>query len=97
MISPIPHVMVAMRYHACLLAALHGIPFCALAYDDKVASLATELGQPVLDSRFIPPHAILPVVEDLLAHYETYQTQLITHRSRLHTRWRTTLHDLLRV
>lgn len=43
--------LVAMRFHACVWAALNGIPFLALVYDDKVAYLAERLGQPVLDLR----------------------------------------------
>ncbi len=48
-----PLLVVAMRYHACVWAALNGRPFIALAYDDKVASIAKALGQPCIDLRNI--------------------------------------------
>lgn len=41
-------LMITMRYHSCVWASLQGIPFIALAYDEKVADLAHELGQPVI-------------------------------------------------
>lgn len=37
--------VIAMRYHACVWASLQGIPFLALAYDDKVKALAEMCGQ----------------------------------------------------
>ena len=42
-------LMVAMRYHACIWSALNGIPFVAIAYDEKVEHIANELGQPVIN------------------------------------------------
>ena len=43
-----------MRYHVCVWASLKGIPFLALAYDDKVKNLAIELKQEYVDLRL--PH-----------------------------------------
>lgn len=41
-------VVLAMRYHAAVLASLSGTPTACLAYDAKVASLADQLGLPSL-------------------------------------------------
>lgn len=49
-----PHALsgiVAMRFHACVWAAINGLPFLALVYDEKVKQLAVSLNQPWLDLR----------------------------------------------
>jgi polysaccharide pyruvyl transferase CsaB len=42
-------LVIAMRYHAVAAAALAGRPVVAIAYEPKVASLAADLGIPVID------------------------------------------------
>ena len=46
-------VLIAMRYHACLLALKYGIPTLPLSYDQKVEKLATELEIPYVDLKDI--------------------------------------------
>ena len=41
-------LVIAMRYHAVIAASLVGRPTIALAYEPKVASLAAELGIPIV-------------------------------------------------
>lgn len=41
-------MLIAMRYHACLIGAKYGVKTLALAYDPKVSILAEELGLPCL-------------------------------------------------
>lgn len=41
--------VVAMRYHACLIALNHKIPTVALGYDDKVKNLASEFEIPCVE------------------------------------------------
>ena len=41
--------MIAMRYHACLLALKYGVKTMALSYDEKVQKLANRFGIPCLD------------------------------------------------
>ena len=46
--TPLPHKLscvISMRYHACVWAALHGIPFIALVKDDKLKAIAQTFGQ----------------------------------------------------
>ncbi len=42
-------VLIAMRYHACLLALKYGIPTLPVSYDQKVEKLAKELEIPYLN------------------------------------------------
>ena len=52
-LSPTPSArfswMVSMRYHGCIWAAQHLIPFVAIAIDPKIKALAHQLGQIVID------------------------------------------------
>lgn len=41
-------VMIAMRYHACLIGAKYGVKTMAIAYDPKVEILANDIGLPFL-------------------------------------------------
>ena len=76
----IPPLVMGMRYHACVWAALNGIPFIAIAYDDKVIALAQELGQPYLDLRHHHPDA------ELLEMYHITMNGLPDLRTRLRNR-----------
>lgn len=54
-------VVIAMRYHALVAAALAGRPAIALPYEPKVRSLATELGVPMVEVD--DPHLASRVLE----------------------------------
>lgn len=60
---------IAMRYHACVWATLHGIPFLAVGSDPKLHALATELRQ---------PHTT--VGDTLSEEIREFQKNLIPHR-----------------
>ncbi|NBV42599.1 hypothetical protein EBR96_07515 [bacterium] len=71
-------LMIGMRYHACIWAALNTIPFLALAYDDKVLSLAIELGQPYINTRrSFTANDIERALAQIQMEYDRYQRLLI--------------------
>jgi|GEM_PF-878239 len=81
--------IVGMRYHACVWASIMNIPFVALAYDEKVLALATELGQPVFDltqSKNLDPEDLRNSLIELNANHERYQKTLIEGVKKLQER-----------
>jgi len=82
-----PKMVVAMRYHACIWAALNGIPFIAIAYDAKVAAIATELGQLCVDLRFTQPiESISNGIIELDDNIEHYRQSLMKSMPKLQDR-----------
>ncbi len=70
-------LVIASRYHVCVWASLHQIPFLALAYDDKLINLATVLQQPYIDTRNpYTQHDFQEKVSDLQNNFTQYQNQL---------------------
>ncbi len=71
-------IVVSMRFHACVWAALHGIPFLALIYDNKVKHLAEYLKQPSIhvDSPTLTLNEIQSALNELTHHYTHYQNHL---------------------
>lgn len=73
-----PQLVIAMRYHACIWAALNGIPFIALAYDDKVLSIGRDLGQSVIDLRIQnDPNALIDLCERIDSTRDYWQQLLL--------------------
>jgi len=74
--DPMPQVVVAMRYHAGVMAALNGIPFLALGYDEKVSSLARELGQPLIEVVGGKVAGVKGGLDELVGRYDWYRGRL---------------------
>jgi len=74
--SPLKMV-IAMRYHACVYAALRGVPFLALGYDKKVLALAASLGQPSIDlSREATAEKMTDALASFVQNWQYYQNKL---------------------
>lgn len=82
-IDPLLHFrgVIAMRYHACVFAALSGVPFMALGIDEKLISLAIQLDQPYVDLRqTVSEESLLESTLDFFQNQENYRQSLITKR-----------------
>ena len=79
--------VVAMRYHACVWAALNGLPFLALVYDEKVMHLAKSLKQPYLDVRIgsLLYEDCRVAIDQFESSLEAHRRSLLEHREALLT------------
>ena len=73
--------LIAMRYHACIWAGIHGIPFIALSYDKKITLLASQLGQPCVEIN--PKESLVETLslawENYINHYDQLKVKLETN------------------
>ncbi|MCW2954500.1 MAG: polysaccharide pyruvyl transferase CsaB [Conexibacter sp.] len=60
-------LVLAMRFHATLAAAAAGVPFVAIAHEQKLAGIARRLGQPAL-SPDAPPQQMAATIAAALDH-----------------------------
>lgn len=70
------HLLVGMRLHALILAALLGLPAVGLVYDPKVGSFLKEVGLPGLAPPEWGENRLLPLVTELLAAQESIMFQV---------------------
>ena len=76
--------LVLMRYHACIWAILQGIPFIAIAYDEKVSHLAQWVKQPVLTlDEFCLEESRNRVITNLTRNLLFYQDNIMNNRDSL--------------
>tara|TARA_B100000700_G_scaffold328082_1_gene444692 strand:- start:579 stop:1571 length:993 start_codon:yes stop_codon:yes gene_type:complete len=76
--------MLVMRYHGCIWASLQGIPFIAIAYDDKVFQLATLMKQPVLTMEELTlPSSFKQLITSITSNFCFYQDNIVKSRDRL--------------
>lgn len=57
-------LLVGMRFHALVFAAIQGVPLIPLAYDPKVSAFARELAEPVLDPATLEAGALVETIEE---------------------------------
>lgn len=73
--------VISMRFHACVWAALNGVPFLALVYDEKVKLLADMLGQLYVDLRDEKSRGgVKNSVKSFLSSVDYYHDILIENR-----------------
>lgn len=76
---PRPHIVISMRYHACIWAALHHIPFIALSTDSKLTILAKQLNQPMITLNTLAPLNLNTIILDVQKRYKYYKEELKIH------------------
>lgn len=64
--------VVSMRLHACIFAAIEGVPFVAISYDDKVKNVMSEIG---LDKNIVDLNASPSEILDVLKNSKTLASQ----------------------
>lgn len=70
-------LILGMRLHAVIYAALHAVPFVGFQYDPKVAYYTTELGQPLVsDIINIDLEQLKKEADELYLHREEYAEKL---------------------
>jgi len=80
-------MVIAMRYHACVYAALRGIPFLALGYDKKVLALAESLGQPSIDlAEPVTAEKMTDSLSSFVQNWQYYQNKLSARVPKLITK-----------
>lgn len=57
-------LLIGMRYHALLLAAIHGRPFVGIAHDSKVTEIARTFGMPALSVESINAQRLAQAAEE---------------------------------
>ena len=68
--------VIAMRYHACLVAAKYNVPTLALSYDPKVESLAQEISIPCISLENMTFEKINNEIKRLISERETIKAGL---------------------
>lgn len=68
--------LIAMRYHACLIAAKYGVPFLAITYDPKVKSLAKEVSAPYVAVRDMGPSMLSNALKYLTSEKDQVSVDL---------------------
>lgn len=75
-------ILLGMRLHSLIFAAMTGVPFVALAYDPKVQALAEEAAMPCLPMETATGDQIVTAVRSLLNRREEERTRLLAWAAR---------------
>ena len=77
-------IMVAMRYHALVLASVIGIPSFALSYDPKIRNLVSSLGNmPMIDIERFDPNEVKRKIKETWENRQRFKEQLNTDINRV--------------
>ena len=71
-------LIISMRYHACVLAVLLGIPFIAILVNHKLRAIAEQFDQPILELENF--HDMQKKLLEVSQNYCCYQKKLLTRR-----------------
>ncbi len=76
---PKPQIMVVMRYHAAIWAALNGIPFLAISTDPKLDSISKSLGQEsyTIDNNEFNLNLFNTKLNHIFELFDDYQDKLV--------------------
>ena len=73
----LPTLLISMRYHSCVWASIHQIPFLALSDDPKLKHLSKSLDQPFLSlSKPITKQDLLQAITNIESDYPKYKKKL---------------------
>lgn len=75
-------LLIGMRLHALIFAAMNAVPVIGIAYDPKVISFMQEIGQPCVEVDSI--EKIQEQAENILTNKEAIKKELENHRQRLY-------------
>ena len=78
-------IVVAMRYHGCVWAILQGIPFIGIAYDEKVADIATQTEQMMISCKELNKNSqsLGELISKVQNKYLEFQSKIIHHQALL--------------
>jgi polysaccharide pyruvyl transferase CsaB len=70
-------LVVGMRLHALMFAAMQGVPVVSVAYDPKVSAFARELGEPCLDAAHLDVEPLVHAIEAAASHLAARRARLL--------------------
>jgi polysaccharide pyruvyl transferase CsaB len=90
MLALIGHLrlLIGMRLHALIFAAIQGVPFVALTYDPKVSAFAREVAEPLLDLAGLTAELLVRQIEAAMPDLGERSARLLAAAAPLRVRAR---------
>ena len=77
-------IVVGMRLHALIIAAVAGVPMVGLSYDPKVSEFLASIGQPVVeDLASVTSLRLVGEIEEVIANLDNIRQKLLTDKTAL--------------